>query len=78
MAGTPQAIAAAADRGGLAVTIDLCLTADPETPLTTLLHPFDFYDLALAFEDAGLAIKWDQVLALETCGQVQELMACAV
>ena len=56
------------------MTLTLCLTADPETRLTTLLHPFDFYDLALAFEDDGLAIKWDQVLALETCGQVQELM----
>ena len=60
------------------MTIPLILAQDPDTPLPSILHPFDFYDLALAFEDAGIAMKWDQVLDLETCGQVQELMGVAV
>lgn len=56
------------------MTIDICMNQPADTPLRDLLHPFDFYDLALAFEDAGINLKWDQVLALETCGQVQELL----
>lgn len=37
------------------MTLPLILAEDPETPLSDLLHPFDFYDLALALEDRGIA-----------------------
>lgn len=56
------------------MTLTLILSADPDTPLSTLCHGFDFYDLALAFEDAGVKLAWDKVLALETCGHVQGLL----
>ena len=56
------------------MTLTLILAQDPETRLTTLLHPFDFYDLALALEDRGIAVPWDALLAMETCGDVQVLM----
>lgn len=56
------------------MTLDLIKAEDAETPLRTILHPFDFYDLALAFEDRGVSIKWERLLALETCGEVVELL----
>lgn len=56
------------------MTLELIQAEPPETELRTILHPFDFYDLALAFEDAGVPIKWERLLALETCGEVVELL----
>lgn len=56
------------------MTLELIQAEPPETELRMILHPFDFYDLALALEDRGLAIRWDQILALETCGEVVELL----
>lgn len=56
------------------MTLDLILAQDPDTPLRQILHPFDFYDLALVLEDRGQTLPWEQVLALETCGQVAELV----
>lgn len=60
------------------MTLDLIAAQDPDTPLRAILHPFDFYDLALAFEDKGAPLPWEQVLALETCGQVMELLGVEV
>ena len=53
------------------MTLPLILAEDPDTRLATLLHPFDFYDLALALEDRGILVPWDALLAMETCGDVQ-------
>lgn len=60
------------------MTLALILSADPDTPLAQLCRGFDFYELALAFEDGGIKLAWDRVLALETCGQVQGLLGEAV
>ena len=56
------------------MTLELILSADPDTALSTLCQGFDFYDLALALEDRGLNVAWDALLAMETCGDVQGLV----
>lgn len=56
------------------MTLDLIRAEEAETELRTILHPYDFYDLAIEFEDRGVSIKWERVLALETCGEVLELL----
>lgn len=55
------------------MTLPLILAQDPETLLSTLLHPFDFYDLELELEARGITVPWDKLLAMETCGDVQRL-----
>ena len=56
------------------MTLPLILASDPETPLSDLLHPFDRYDLALDLEDRGIAVAWDAVLEMRTCGEVQAIV----
>jgi hypothetical protein len=56
------------------MTLTLILNAEPDTRLSELLHPFDFYDLALGLDDSGIRIEWPALLAMETCGDVQGLL----
>lgn len=60
------------------MTLTLILSADPDTPLADLLHPFDYYDLELALEDGGIKVAWDALLAMDTCGEVQALCGCDI
>jgi len=57
------------------MTLTLILSADPDTPLADLLHPFDYYDLELALDDRGIKVAWDALLAMDTCGEVAELFS---
>jgi len=57
------------------MTLTLILSADPDTPLADLLHPFDYYDLELALDDRGIKVAWDALLSMDTCGEVAELFS---
>ena len=57
------------------MTLPLILASDPDTPLAQLCRGFDFYDLALEPEDRGVKVVWEELLAMDTCGEVAELFS---
>lgn len=52
--------------------IPLILAQPFDTPLRTILHPIDCYDLFDELEAIGRKASWEKVLGFSTCGQVME------